>query len=105
MARKKKYQYNENGTQDDLPVSRSQKKRDSTALQDLGAKIASLPAGDLALLPLTEDLKSAYAELTRLSGHEARRRQLQYIGRLMREAGPDADAIAEAYGLLSTRKH
>ncbi|MCH5276557.1 MAG: DUF615 domain-containing protein [Desulfovibrionaceae bacterium] len=67
-------------------VSRSQRKRDSAALQARGEKLALLPPAQQALLPLPSDLAGALADFRAMSSREARRRQLQYIGRLMREA-------------------
>ena len=90
MARKKRYQYEENIEEDDSFISRSQKKRDSSALQQIGEEILVLPAFKLGLLPLTEDLKLAIAEYKKIPDKEARRRHLQYFGRLMREAQDEA---------------
>lgn len=67
-------------------VSRSQRKRDSAALQARGEELALLPPARQALLPLPPDLADALADFRAMSSREARRRQLQYIGRLMREA-------------------
>ena len=68
--------------------SKSQRKRDSTALQDLGRELVELPAERLRKLPLDEGLHSAVREAQRIRSHEARRRQLQYIGKLMRDIDP-----------------
>jgi len=84
MPRKKRYQIG--GEEEEVRVSRSQKKRESTALQATGEKLARIPAAKRARLPLTPDMKEGFDEYDRLSGYEAKRRQLQYIGRLMREA-------------------
>ena len=95
MAKKNKYQWdvgNEDG--DDARPSRSQKKRDSTALQALGQELVKLPLSRLASLPLTADLDEGLRLMARLTDKEGRRRQMQYIGRLMREC--DADPIREA---------
>lgn len=73
--------------------SRSAKKRESTALQNLGEELAKLKPAERARLPLTPELVEALTELDRLTNREAVRRQKQYIGRLMREA--DAGAIRE----------
>ncbi|MCK9512192.1 MAG: DUF615 domain-containing protein [Pigmentiphaga sp.] len=72
--------------------SKSQRKRDMSALQELGEKLVALPASRLAQLPLAERLLDAIREAQRIKSHEARRRQLQYVGKLMREA--DAETIA-----------
>lgn len=74
--------------------SRSANKRSSLARQALGMEIARLTAAERATLPLTPELAEAMALLDRLTDHEGRRRQEQYIGRLMREA--DAEALQRA---------
>jgi ribosome-associated protein len=69
-------------------VSKTQRKRDVEELQALGAALVAMPAGKLAALPLPEQLAAAVAEARRLTSREARRRQVQYIGRLMRGIDP-----------------
>lgn len=86
MAKKNRYQFEKDNDEEEVFVSRSQKKRDSSALQKIGEELACLAPAKLAKLPLTEDLKEAFAEFRKLSDKEAKRRHLQYIGRLMREA-------------------
>lgn len=87
---------------DDERVSRSQRKRESTALQELGEKLAALAPARQALLPLPPDLRDALDEFRRIANREARRRHLQYIGRLMREAEADGvlDDILAAWAAL-----
>ncbi len=79
---------------DPRPPSRSQKKRDSSALQVLGGKLAELPDSALGRLDLPPRLEEAIREYKALSKHEAKRRQLQFIGALMRET--DADPLERA---------
>ena len=70
--------------EDDLP-SKSQLKRDSEALQDLGEELVNLKPSELAKVPLDEELADAIELAHRLQGkREALRRQRQFIGRLMR---------------------
>lgn len=64
--------------------SRSQKKRESTAAQNLGTALTSLAERELRALNIPEPLIAAIADWKKFPGHEARRRQMQYIGRLMR---------------------
>ncbi len=60
MRRKQRFQISGGEEADaDRPVSRSQKKRDSLALQKLGEDIAALPRSALDRLPLGGDLKEA----------------------------------------------
>lgn len=68
--------------------SKSQKKRDMTALQDLGAQLVDLSAERLAKIGLPDALLTAVRDAQRFTKHEARRRQLQYIGKLMRGIDP-----------------
>jgi ribosome-associated protein len=77
-----------------LPPSRSQVKREMEALQELGKRITELRPDQQAQVPMDERLANAVAEMRRISSHGARKRQLQFIGKLMRTA--DAEAIREA---------
>jgi len=79
---------------DPRPPSRSQKKRDSHAMQALGGKLAELPDSALARLNLAPRLAEAIRDYKALTKHEAKRRQLQFIGALMREA--DCDPLSRA---------
>lgn len=92
MPPKKRYQWDTNDSEfDDDRPSRSQKKRDSTALQGMGEELTALGASVLAKMPITPNIREAVLEWQHLSSHESRRRQMQYIGRLMREeAEPQA---------------
>jgi ribosome-associated protein len=58
------------------------------ALQQLGVRLSELSAERLSALGLPERLAEAIASVRKLTGHEARRRQMQYVGRLMREVDP-----------------
>ena len=58
-----------------------------TELQALGAALVDLPEGQLQGF-LTEALLNAILEAKRITSHEAKRRQMQYIGKLMREVDP-----------------
>lgn len=74
--------------------SRSAKKRASTALQKLGEEIARMRPADRLALDLPQELQEALEMHDRIKDHEGKRRQRQYIGRLMR--GLDADGIERA---------
>jgi len=65
--------------------SKSQRKRESTALQDLGAELVALSKERLAKIDMPERLRDALLEAQRITKHEARRRQMQYIGKIMRD--------------------
>jgi len=79
-------------------VSRSQRKREALDLQSVGARLVRLEAGALAKVPLPDELAEAIAACRRIRSHEAARRQLQYIGKLMRRI--DTDPIREALARL-----
>lgn len=74
-----------NDAHDAYRISKTQKKRDSEALQDLGEELAELSPERVKKIPMSERLLEALLEHHRLTKHEARRRQLQFIGRLMRD--------------------
>jgi ribosome-associated protein len=76
-------------TDNSTEKSRSQKKRESSALQSQGEILARLSAAQLAELALPDELKAAVKHFQTLTKHEARRRQMQYLGRLMRELKPE----------------
>lgn len=65
--------------------SKSSRKREMHALQEIGAELVALPAARLASLDLPEELRDAIMDARRFTKHEAVRRQMQYIGRLMRQ--------------------
>jgi ribosome-associated protein len=69
--------------------SKSQMKRDMTELQALGEELLTLPASRLEPLALPEILSDALREAKRITSHEGRRRQMQYIGKLMRRVDPE----------------
>jgi len=69
--------------------SKSQRKRDMTALQKLGAQLIELPTSVLRSLELPERLTDAIIEMGNTRTHEGRRRQMQFIGKLMREVDPE----------------
>jgi ribosome-associated protein len=69
---------------DDAP-SKTRRKQEMHSLQDLGVALVALDAKRLATLDLPEKLADAIAQARSITRHEARRRQMQYIGRLMRD--------------------
>lgn len=82
----------------DARPSKSELKRASHSLQVLGAALVELPEERLAAAPMPEALRDAIAEYRRTRSHEGRRRQMQYIGKLMRGAdeAPLREAVAAA---------
>jgi ribosome-associated protein len=70
------------------PVSKTKRKQEMHELQALGAALVELPESQLRVLDLDAGLRDAVLEAKRIRAHEGRRRQLQYIGRLMRDVDP-----------------
>jgi len=70
---------------EDENVSKSERKRQATRLQVLGKELTELKRPQLEAMPLPDRLAHAIFEYQRFTSHEARRRQMQYIGRLMRD--------------------
>jgi ribosome-associated protein len=68
--------------------SKSQLKRESTALQDLGAELASLSADQIKKIEMPDNLREALLESHRIHAHGAKKRQLQLIGKIMRSVDP-----------------
>jgi ribosome-associated protein len=79
---------------DDERPSKTQRKKASHELQDLGEALVSLPVSRVASLNLPESLLDAVNEYRRTRTHEGKRRQMQFIGRLMR--GTDVAPIRQA---------
>ena len=72
--------------------SKSQRKREMTALQKIGEQLVNESADRIKRTPMPENLREAILECQRIRNHEGRRRQLQYIGKIMRSL--DEEAIA-----------
>jgi ribosome-associated protein len=73
-------------TENPLPPSKSQRKRDAHAAQALGERLVAMRDTELADLPLADSLREAIGAARRITSRGARVRQLQYIGKLMRAA-------------------
>lgn len=71
------------------PPSKTKRKQAMRALQDMGAELVKLPQAKLEKLPLPDELRQAVEDCRRFTKHEAIRRQMQYIGRLMRGIDPE----------------
>jgi len=57
-------------------------------LQALGVALVELPESQLGAMQIADELREAVLEAKRIKSHEGKRRQLQYVGRLMREVDP-----------------
>ncbi len=74
---------------DGLAPSRNELKKQMHDLQELGEAVAALPADRLDKLNLDERLRDAIDELRRTRSFEGKRRQLQYVGKLMKAEDPE----------------
>lgn len=70
-------------------VSKTKRKQQMLELQALGAALLELAPSQLDAIGLDDELARALREAHAISSHEARRRQLQYIGKLMRTVDPE----------------
>jgi ribosome-associated protein len=84
--------------------SKSALKRQSHDLQSLGLELAELSEQRLAATPMPEALRDAILEYRRTRSHEGRRRQLQFVGKLMRSADETVLREAAAAAKLGSAK-
>jgi len=70
-------------------VSRTKKKQHVEELQKLGAALVSLAPAQLDALEIPAELMAAVRDAQRIASHEAKRRQLQFIGKVMRKIDPE----------------
>jgi ribosome-associated protein len=92
-----------NDEEQELPPSKSARKREAIALQKLGERLVKMRPEDLATLPLTEPLVEAITEARRLTSRGALGRQHQYIGKLMRDV--DVAALEAALEGLTVARN
>jgi ribosome-associated protein len=82
---------------EEMEKSRTQLKKEATALQKLGERLVALSDGQLAGMGLPTALMEAIQAIRTMKSHGARRRQLQYIGTIMRrlDVAPIEQALLE----------
>jgi len=90
--------------------SKSQKKRDVEALQDMGALLVELPDAQFKRIVLPEELREAVAACRKITQNGALRRQKQFIGKLMRSVDPapiqaQLDAFSGASAAETAKLH
>lgn len=84
----------------DEKKSKSEKKREAHARQQLGVSIAELPDKQLHKIPLPADVLEVVAEMKKIKSNRAKKRYAQYIGRMMREI-EDIEPIQKAFDKVS----
>lgn len=80
--------------------SKSQLKREMTALQKMGEELVAQPRDRVKRVPLPEDVRDAILQCQQITNHEGRRRQLQFVGKKMRTL--DEDEIAAVQRTLDS---
>jgi ribosome-associated protein len=70
--------------------SKSQRKKDMLALQKMGESLIKLTEEQFAMIDLPDNLLTAIQHMKSLTSNEAKRRQLQYIGKIMRQIDPES---------------
>jgi ribosome-associated protein len=84
----------------DLPVSKSQLKRDALAMKALAQDLLQLSDAQLRRVPLEPDVLLAIRDTRKMRSHGAQRRQVQYLAKLVRRSDP-TDIIAAVAGFQS----
>lgn len=89
------FQSNEFEQQYERP-SKSQLKREMTALQKLGSELVEEARDRVKRIPMPEDVRDAILICQQIKDHEGRRRQLQYVGKKMRSLNEEEVAVIQA---------
>lgn len=90
---------------DDMETpSRTKKKKKAEALQKIGVALVELPEKELKSLNIPQELKDAILDARTMTKHGSRRRQLQYIGTLMRDLDPEPIQMAVEHISLDRAK-
>ena len=86
------------GDDDDTRPSKTQLKQQSHDLQALGVALTELSDERLARTEMPDALREAISTFRKTRSHEGKRRQMQYVGKLMRKADEAVlrEAVAEA---------
>jgi ribosome-associated protein len=87
-------QSNEFDDEYDRP-SKSELKRQSNALQELGAELINEARDRVKRVPMPEDVREAILMCQTISNHEGRRRQMQFVGKKMRTLDPEEVALIQ----------
>lgn len=83
--------------------SKSQRKREATALQTLGEELVKLNQEQLNRIELPENLRKAIHEAKKINKRGGLKRQLQYIGKIMRKIDPEP--IVHAMDVIKQKDH
>lgn len=81
---------------DEAQTSKTERKRRATRMQQLGRSLTELNAIQLATMPASHKLQTAIQDYQRFPSNEAKRRQLQFIGKLIRDEDTESIELALA---------
>lgn len=70
--------------------SKSQRKREALEVRSLAARLIGLPATTLDRMPLSDSVRRAIDDAQRIRSRVARKRQLQFVAKLLRREDPEA---------------
>ncbi len=88
---------------DEFTKSKTQLKQEMQALQDLGVAITKLTKEQQSKIPMSESLRSSIEEAPKIKSNSAKRRHMQFIGKLMRKE--DQEEIRQAYDSIMEASH
>lgn len=88
------FQSNEFDQEYDRP-SKSELKRQMNELQKLGEQLVDAPRDRVKRVPMPDEVRDAILMCQTITNHEGRRRQLQYVGKLMRSLSEDEVAVVQ----------
>ena len=88
----------EDFTEDTGRPSKTKQKEVMHELRDLGAELVELSVGQLKRINVPENIFDAVRDCQKITAHGARRRQIQYLGKLMRSV--DDEPIRAGLALL-----
>lgn len=88
----------EDFAEDQTRPSKTKQKEAMHELRDLGAELVELPVSQLKRMDLPENLLTAVRDCQKITAHGARKRQMQYIGKLMRSV--DDEPIRAGLAML-----
>jgi ribosome-associated protein len=73
--------------------SKTELKRQSDALQDLGTELVNAPRDRVKRVPMPDDVKEVILDTQNIKDHEGRRRALQFVGKKMRSLDDEEIAV------------
>ncbi len=79
----------ENLSEEDAPVSKSQRRRDALELKSLALELIKMSPARLGRVPLDDDVREAIMDARQIRSHVARKRQMQYAAKLLRRMDPE----------------